>query len=199
VAGAKVRSRGGRSTDEKIPADLIVDASGRNSNTWRWLEDLGYEPPEETVVDAHLGYASRIYERSEDSARDWEALLVQATPPEVTRGGVLYPIEGERWIAGLTGVGEDYPPTGEEGFMEFARSLRTPMLYEVKKDAKPLSPIYSYRATRNRKRHYEKLSSQPHNLLVTGDAACAFNPIYGQGMTTAAIGDETLEEALLER
>ena len=200
VAGAKVRSRdGGRGSDEVILADLVVDASGRNSNASRWLEGLGYEPPEETVVDAHLGYASRLYERSEGGARDWKALLVQAAPPDVTRGGVLYPIEGGRWIAGLSGVGGDYPPTDEEGFMEYARFLRTPMLYEVIKDAKPLSPIHGYRATKNRKRHYEKLSRQPHNFLVTGDAACAFNPVYGQGRTTAAIGAETLDEILRER
>jgi 2-polyprenyl-6-methoxyphenol hydroxylase-like FAD-dependent oxidoreductase len=201
VAGAKVRYRRGSDAgkEEAIPADLVVDASGRNSDASRWLAELGYEPPEETVVDSHLGYASRLYERAEDGSRDWKALLVQAAPPEVTRGGVLYPIEGGRWIAGLSGVGGDYPPTDEEGFMEFARSLRTPMLYETIKDLQPVSPIHGYRATRNSRRHYEKLSRQPHNFLVTGDAACAFNPVYGQGMTTAAIGAETIEEALLER
>jgi 2-polyprenyl-6-methoxyphenol hydroxylase-like FAD-dependent oxidoreductase len=200
VAGAKVRSRGGgRGADEDILADLIVDASGRNSDASRWLEELDYEPPQETVVDAHLGYASRIYERTEGDERDWKALLVQAAPPDVTRGGVLYPIEGGRWIAGLDGVGGDYPPTDEEGFMEFARSLRTPMLYEAIKEAKPLSPIHGYRATKNLRRHYEKLSRQPHNFVVTGDAACAFNPVYGQGMTTAAIGAETLDETLREQ
>ena len=198
VVGAKVRSREG-GTDEEILADLVVDASGRNSNASGWLEELGYDAPEETIVDAHLGYASRIYERTEGGARDWKALLVQAAPPNVTRGGVLYPIEGGRWIAGLDGVGGDYPPTDEEGFMEFARSLRTPMLYETIKDAQPLTPIYGYRATKNRKRHYEKLSRQPHNFVVTGDAASAFNPVYGQGMTTAAIGAETLDEILREQ
>jgi 2-polyprenyl-6-methoxyphenol hydroxylase-like FAD-dependent oxidoreductase len=201
VAGVKVRHRKGSDAgkEEKIPADLVVDASGRNSGASRWLEELGYEPPEETVVDSHLGYASRLYERAEDGSRDWKALLVQAAPPDITRGGVLYPIEGGRWIAGLSGVGGDYPPTDEEGFMAFARSLRTPMLYETIKDLKPVSPIHGYRATRNSRRHYEKLSRQPDNFLVTGDAACAFNPVYGQGMTTAAIGAETIEEALLER
>jgi hypothetical protein len=55
-------------------------------------------------------------------------------------------------------VGGDYPPTDEEGFVEFARSLRTPMLYEVIKDVKPLSPIHGFRATRNRKRQKEVIS-----------------------------------------
>ena len=72
-------------------------------------------------------------------------------------------------------------------------------LREVIKGAKPLSPIYGYRATKNLRRHYERLSRQHRNLLVTGDAACAFNPVYGQGMSAAAIGAETLEEVLRER
>jgi 2-polyprenyl-6-methoxyphenol hydroxylase-like FAD-dependent oxidoreductase len=201
VAGVKVRLRDGRAAGKSkvILADLVVDASGRNSNTSRWLKDLGYEPPEETVIDARLGYASRLYERSEGSASYWKALLVHAVPPDVMRGGVLFPIEGRRWIAGLFGLGGDYPPTDEEGFMEFARSLRTPMFYEEIKDAVPISAIHGYQATRNHRRRYENLSRQPHNFLVTGDAACAFNPLYGQGMTTAAIGAETLEKALHER
>ncbi len=44
-----------------------------------------------------------------------------------------------------------------------------------------------------------KLSRWPKHLLVLGDAACAFNFVYGQGMTTAALGAEALEESLREQ
>ncbi len=176
-----------------------MDASGRNSNASKWLEALGYAPPEETYTNSHLGYASRTYRRPERFDGDWKGLNAQAAPPEVTRGGVLLPLEGNRWMVTLSGVGGDYPPTDEEGFMDFARSLRTPMLYEAIKDAEPLSDISGYRDTENRRRHYEKLSRQPDNFLVTGDAASAFNPIYAQGMTTAALGAEVLEECLREQ
>ncbi len=201
VAAVEVRSRdGGDGTrsEEPLRADLVVDASGRNSNASRWLEALGYAPPEETYINAHLGYASRIYKRPERLDQDWKGLNAQAAPPEVTRGGVLMPLEGNRWMVTLSGVGGDYPPTDAEGFMDFARSLRTPMLYEAIKDAEPISDISGYRDTENRRRHYEKLSRQPDNFLVTGDAASAFNPIYAQGMTTAALGAEVLEECLRE-
>jgi 2-polyprenyl-6-methoxyphenol hydroxylase-like FAD-dependent oxidoreductase len=73
------------------------------------------------------------------------------------------------------------------------------MLYEAIRDAEPLSDISGYRDTENRWRHYEKLPRQPDNFLVTGDAASAFNPIYAQGMTTAALGAEVLEECLREQ
>src|SRR5918997_7172543 len=201
VAAVKLRSRdakGAAGSQEPLRADLVVDASGRNSNASKWLKALGYTPPEETSINSHLGYASRVYRRPEQFDGAWEGLNVQATPPEVTRGGVLLPLEGDRWMVTLSGLGADYPPTDEEGFMDFARSLRTPLLYEAIKDAEPIGAISAYRDPANRRRHYEKLSRQPDNFLVTGDAACAFNPVYAQGMTTAALGAEALEECLHE-
>ena len=201
VAAVKVRSRdGGGHTNSEVTlrAELVVDASGRNSNASQWLKALGYAPPEETYINSHLGYTSRVYRRPERFEQDRKGINVQATPPEGTRGGALFPLEGDRLMATLYGVGGDYPPTDEKGFMDFARSLRSPMLYEAIKDAEPLSDISGYRDTANRRRHYEKLSRQPDNFLVTGDAACAFNPVYAQGMTTAALGAETLEECLRE-
>ena len=127
---------------------------------------------------------------------DWKCLYVQAAPPERTRGGVAFAIEGGRWIVTLGGIGGDYPPTEEAGFRQFMRSLASQELFEVVEGAQPLSPIAGYRATENRWRHYERLSRRPEGLLVLGDAACAFNPVYGQGMTMAALGALVLRESL---
>ncbi len=120
-------------------------------------------------------------------------------PPDNGRGGVLYPVEGNRWVVTLGGVGRDYPPTDEAGFLDFARSLRSPILYEAIEDAQPLSPIYSYRRTENRLLHYENLSRLPEGFVAVGDAVCAFNPVYGQGMTIAAKGALTLDECLRQQ
>jgi 2-polyprenyl-6-methoxyphenol hydroxylase-like FAD-dependent oxidoreductase len=111
----------------------------------------------------------------------------------------LFPIEGGRWIAILAGIAKDYPPTDEAGFLDFARTLRSPVLYEAIKDAQPISPIYSYRRTENCLRHYEKLSRFPENFIAIGDAVCAFNPVYGQGMTIAALGALTLNQCLKQQ
>jgi 2-polyprenyl-6-methoxyphenol hydroxylase-like FAD-dependent oxidoreductase len=201
VAAVKVRFRdrgNDTNSEETLRFELVVDASGRNSNASKWLKALGYAPPEETYINSHLGYTSRVYRRPERFGQGRKGINVQATPPEGTRGGALFPLEGDRLMVTLYGVGGDYPPTDEKGFMDFARSLRSPRLYETIADAEPISDISGYRDTANRRRHYEKLSRQPDNFLVTGDAACAFNPVYAQGMTTAALGAEILEECLRE-
>lgn len=193
-----VRVRLDKEVETDIFADLVVDASGRNSRSPQWLQAIGYEPPQETIINSFLGYASRWYEMAAEKPIDWNAAYITAQAPG-TRGGVLSKIEGNRWILILIGVARDYPPTDEAEFLNFARSLRSSILYETIKDAKPLSPIYAYKRTENRLFHYEKLAKLPEGLAVLGDAVCAFNPVYGQGMTTAALGALTLDECLTKQ
>jgi 2-polyprenyl-6-methoxyphenol hydroxylase-like FAD-dependent oxidoreductase len=93
-------------------------------------------------------------------------------------------------------VGGDYPPTEEAGFLEYARSLPESSVYDFIRQAKPISPIYGYRRTENRQRRYERMARWPEGFVAAGDSVSAFNPVYGQGMTVAAIGAETLEDCL---
>lgn len=194
VNGVRVRSRIDQGEDD-LYADLVVDASGRRSDAPDWLTALGYDAPETTIINAHTGYASRWFEQPEGTRNI--GLAIQARPGEgLYRGGGLLTVEGRRWCVTLIGANGDYPPTDEEGFMAFARSLASPVLYELMKTATPISPIYGYRKLENQHRHYEKLTRRPENFIVTGDAFCALNPIYGQGMTTAALDADALDGVL---
>ena len=194
VRGIRTRPRVDGSTEEVL-ADLVVDASGAGSRTPRWLEEIGYEAPEETVVDARLGYATRWYRVPEDFSGDWTGVAVLPGWPESTRGGTLRRVEGDLWTAVLIGTGGDYPPTDPEEFVRFAASLHSPAIHDAIKDAEPASPVYGYRRTANRLRHYEK-TRLPENLLIAGDAACVLNPSYGQGMTAAALSAVALGKCL---
>jgi 2-polyprenyl-6-methoxyphenol hydroxylase-like FAD-dependent oxidoreductase len=199
VTGVRIRRRqpdGASSEDESLMADLVVDASGRNSRTPEWLQALGYTPPEETSINAFLGYASRWYQRPPGFQADWKVLILFAQAPHIPSGGMIYPVEGERWIVTLAGTARNYPPTDEAGFLEFARHLAIPDIYDAIKDARPLTPIYGYQRTENHLRHYERLSRWPEHFGVLGDAVCAFNPVYGQGMTVSALGALVLDRCL---
>ena len=147
-------------------------------------------------MNAFLGYATRLYRPPRSFRADWKGLHIQAAPPDHPRGGVVIPVEGGHWLVTLTGGDGDYPPTDEAGFLDGARTLRIPDLYEAITDAEPLGPIVGYRATENRLRHYERVRRWPEGLVALGDAVCALNPVYGQGMTTAALGAEVLDRCL---
>src|SRR5512139_346574 len=198
VAGVEVRERGSTGPGEPLTADLVVDATGRGSRAPEWLEKLGHPAPEVTVVDPLLGYASRNYAIPPGFDPGWKALYFQADAPATRRTGGLFPQENDRWIVSLSGAGGDYGPTGEKEFLEFAKGLRSPILYEAIRDAEPLTPIVGFRRTANHRRHYERMAGWPDGFIVVGDAVCGFNPIYGQGMTVAAI-QATALDALLSR
>lgn len=197
VVGVRVKRRG-TETEDVLPADLVVDASGRESHAPEWLQSLGYEAPAETIVNSYLGYATRWYEGIQSPSIDWRMSIITAKPPDIPRGGGMLEVENGRWVVTLAGANKQYPPTDEAGFLEFARSLVTPLIYDLIKDATPISSIYGYQRTANRQRHYERLSRLPGGFVVLGDAACAFNPVYGQGMTIAAMDAHTLGDCLRE-
>lgn len=199
VTGVRYRERGDASrTEERMPADLVVDATGRGSHAPEWLVELGRPLPRETKIDPLLGYASRYYAIPPGFDPGWRALYIQAGPPHAKRTGGLFPQEGGRWICSLSGAGGDYPPTDEKGYLEYARGLRDPVLYEAVKDAEPLTPVVSFRRTANHRRHYERIRSWPEGFAAVGDSVCAFNPIYGQGITVAAAGALELGRMLRE-
>ncbi|HEX2910653.1 MAG TPA: FAD-dependent monooxygenase [Chloroflexia bacterium] len=202
VTGIKVRNRNGAildTTETTLTADLVVDASGRDSKAPEWLESLGYPVPQETVVDGKAAYATRIFEKNADWDLDWEFMYVQPTAPYQKRGIIFLPMEGgKRWHVTAIGMAGDYPPTDEEGFMEFIRSLPVQMPFEALQKCTPVTPIVGYRRAENRMRHYHAMPRYLENFLVAGDAAIAFNPVYGQGMSSAAIGALVLDACIKE-
>ena len=182
--------------NEKIHADLIVDCTGRNTRTPDWLEDIGYPKITDTRVDSFVGYATRRYIPPKSVKRNWKMLSILSNPTTNPRLGAIYPIENGKWLVFLSGIGKVYPPTKEKGFLEFAKSLESEELYNSMKDAIPDSEIYGYRVQGSRRYHYESMSRWPENFIVLGDAVAVFNPFYGQGITSAALGVKELDNML---
>lgn len=165
-----------------LPADWVVDASGRFSHMPQWLEQLGYEPPENNVVDAGVVYASCTFKTPSPA---WRVLYHLSNVPDQPRGAYALRTERDEWLVTLYGAAGDKPGLQESEFRAFAASLGNPDLNTLLLNAKSVSSVTRYARTENQRRAYARMCRWPEHLVVIGDAACAFNPIYGQGMTLA--------------
>lgn len=199
AAATAVRFENAEGQDETIETDLVVDASGRAALTLALLEAVGGAKPEQTEIGIDQAYATAVFEIPDDAPTNWKLVLHLPTAPHSSRGAFIFPLENKRWIVSLGGNHGDAPPGDIEGFMTFAKELRTATVHNAIRNAKRLGEIIRFVLPASVRRHFERLQQFPRGLIPIGDSICRFNPVFGQGMSVAAQEAVVLGRLLVSR
>jgi 2-polyprenyl-6-methoxyphenol hydroxylase-like FAD-dependent oxidoreductase len=195
IRGVMVQ-KDGRS--ETRAADLVVDATGTGELTLAALRAMGRPPVPQTSIGVDIGYSSAVFDIPDGASTQWKGVLHLPAAPETSRGGLMFPIEGRRWMLALAGRHDEHPPGDEAGFRAFAASLRRKTISDAIAPARMVGDVERFRFSESRLRHFERLEPFPAGLLPLGDAICRFNPVFGQGISVAVLEAYALGEVLAQ-
>jgi 2-polyprenyl-6-methoxyphenol hydroxylase-like FAD-dependent oxidoreductase len=183
-----------RTAQGEVAADIVIDASGRGSRLAAWLPAVGVRAIPTQEVDTRMGYAVREYTDVPDL--DGVSGIIIGSTPTTGRGGLALPIEGGHWQVLASGTGDRRPPRDVDGFEAALRAARDPALADFAARSTPVGEVLIHRRNGNRRHRYEKCRDWPAGLLVVGDSFVSFNPLFGQGITVAALEALILRSAL---
>ena len=193
--GAEIQSKTGHK--EALKAELVVDCSGRHSKTFRNLQQWGYSEALTDEVNVDVCYTTQVMRFQKDPG--FGLLYIAAAPPQGKRTGILLKSEGDKFLLGLGGYLSDAPPKQPAEIQTFLESLPTPAMARIFPQLIPDGEPVSYRFKSNLRRYFSKLNLAPEGLAFSGDIVCSFDPIYGQGMTTATLAAEVMDRCLERR
>ncbi|WP_141540415.1 glutamate synthase [Bacillus cereus] len=178
-----------------LQADLVVDTSGFSSKNIEWLGTQGIEVKEEKVW-IQLFYATRVFRLKKNKRPDWCNLLISPSFPENPYGAFIQTIEDNQYFVTFSGYANEKAPKTDEEFFAFAHKLLAPDFIHFLEQAEPITDIKVHRIPYQVRRRFDIVKNMPEGFLVIGDAHCRFDPVFGQGISVAAMEAEELQMCL---
>ncbi|CAM4344995.1 Anthranilate 1,2-dioxygenase electron transfer component [Mycobacterium basiliense] len=186
VIGVGVQRDGGEL--EVIPAEFVVDASGKNTRVPEFLERIGIGAPEVEQDIINCFYSTMQHKVPPE--RQWQdkvMVICYAYRPFEDTYAAQYYTDSSRSILSTSLVAYNCysPPRTAREFREFANLMPSPVIGENIDGLEPASPIYNFRYPNMLRLHYEKKRNLPRALLAVGDAYTSADPVSGLGMSLA--------------
>jgi 2-polyprenyl-6-methoxyphenol hydroxylase-like FAD-dependent oxidoreductase len=179
-------------------AEFVVDAMGRASKLSEWVEQAGYDRPRLQRIRTGISYGTALFERSgKPGDLDVACALGQFSPassPDGLAVGAVNAIEGGQWLVMLMAYGDNKPSRSIETFRSTCATL--PPVFAEAAGGAVTREILTYHQADSRRRDFGGLSRFPARLVSVGDAVASFNPVYGQGISSAALHASCLSEYL---
>ncbi|MDM5267705.1 FAD-dependent oxidoreductase [Bacillus wiedmannii] len=197
VCGVKVKYLE-TDTQEEVHADLVVDASGFGSKSIEWLREYEIEVQEEKVrID--LFYATKMFKLKENEKLDCCNVLMSPSFPDNPYGVLIQTIEDNRYFVTFSGYANEKAPQTDDEFYDFAENLSISNVTDFLNKAEGITDIKTYKIPYQVRRRFDLVNNVPEGLLVVGDAQCRFDPVFGQGVSVAAMEAHQLQLLLQGR
>jgi 2-polyprenyl-6-methoxyphenol hydroxylase-like FAD-dependent oxidoreductase len=193
VTGARIINRD-NSSATVLEAGLVIDATGRAAPTAHFLDGHGFGVPPEERIPSVGGYSSQLMRIPSGRITDRMAFVNRGSSAP---GALLVAYEHDTWMLAIARPAKyGSPPKDFTEILAAAEHLLPATIMAGLRDGTPVGAISISRSTAAAWRHYDRMPRLPAGLVVLGDALCNLNPLYGQGMTMAALQVLALRDCL---